>query len=256
MALRFDDAPLTIAGHYRLGPTGLTVKGTPDFDAHLACGEFIRRAYLRSPWWLADWLRYGDNRADWADRIEQAQELTGLARQTLLNLRTLARVDPAQRRADVELDLYYPISGLPAAVQDEILDQAQAEGWGRREVREEVRVRQRAATVEGQATLEGQYRVFLADCPWLYGQAQPSGQQQQPALQAHVDRRPLRAAGEGARHQGCRPGVLGAGSAALRLARPPRCPDRLGLHVQGAGGLGQGEAARAGSTPRAASNCS
>jgi len=175
VALRFDDAPITIAGHYKLGQTGLTVKGKPTFDDHLACGEFLRRAYLRSPWQLADWLRYGDDRQDWADRIEQAQELTGLARQTLVNLRALARVAPAQRRPDVDANLYYPISGELPAVQDEILDKAVEEGWGRREVREEVRTRKRAATIQGQAALEGQYRVWLADPPWTYGQAQPSG---------------------------------------------------------------------------------
>ena len=173
--LSFDDAPLVIAGHYKLGPTGLTVKGTPSFDEHVACGEFIRRGYLRSPWWLADWLRYGEKRSDWTDKIEQAQELTGLARKTLYNLRTLATVAPAQRRPDVDVGLYFPITSFPPAGQDEILDKAVEEGWGRREVREEVRVRKRAATIEGQATLEGQYRVWLADCPWLYGQAQPSG---------------------------------------------------------------------------------
>jgi N6-adenosine-specific RNA methylase IME4 len=175
MALRFDDAPLTIAGHYKLGPTGLTVKGTPELEDHVACGEFLRRTYLRSPWQLADWLHYGDGREDWADRIEQAQELTGLARQTLTNLRQLARVPPAQRRLDVDVALYYPLSQQPPAVIDEVIDQAVEEGWGRREVREEMRVRKRAATVKGQALLEGQYRVGIADCPWLYGQAQPSG---------------------------------------------------------------------------------
>jgi N6-adenosine-specific RNA methylase IME4 len=172
--LSFDDAPITI-GHYKLGQVGLTVTGTPTFDEHLAAGEYARRSYLRAGWWLGDWLRYGDSRTDWADRIEQAQELTGLARQTLLNLRTLARVAPEQRRPDVDPNLYFPVSGLPPDVQEDIIDMAVAFEWGRREVREEVRVRKRAATVQGQATLEGQYRVVLADCPWLYGQAQPSG---------------------------------------------------------------------------------
>lgn len=172
--LSFDDAPITI-GPYVLSATRLRVTGKPTFDEHQAVGEYARRSYLRAGWWLADWLLYGDGRTDWADRIEQAQELTGFARQTLINLRQLGRVPVAQRRADVDISLYYPLSAQPSIVIDEVIDQAVAEGWGQREVREEMRVRKRAATVQGQAALEGQYRVWLADPPWTYGQAQPSG---------------------------------------------------------------------------------
>lgn len=174
LILQLPDEPMVI-GCYTFTPTGMEVRGTPTFNEHMGVGEWARRAYLRSGWWLADWLRYGESREDWKDRIQQAHELTGLALGTLRNIRVLGSVAVAQRRKDLDFGLYFPIASLEPDEQDEIIDLAVTEGWDRNDIRKEVASRKRATVIQGQAVLEGQHRVLSADCPWIYNNSQPSG---------------------------------------------------------------------------------
>lgn len=174
-----------VIGHYTLHETGITVKGTPNFSEHEGVGAFINRAAKASRWWRADWMRYGESRADWQTRLSQVVHHTGLSEKTLKNERAVAAIEPSRRRDDVEFELHAAVAGLPATEQTYWLEQVAEHGWGLRELRLEVRAAKRRRVIDGQATLMGQYRVFLCDCPWLYGDRPPSGsgaQQHYPGM--------------------------------------------------------------------------
>jgi N6-adenosine-specific RNA methylase IME4 len=175
LAIRFDDTPYVL-GPYVLTTTGMEVHGKrpPSLKEHLAAGTFACRAFKRSGWWLADWLRYGESRRDWAEILDQAHSLTGLSLQTLRNVRALGAIPPGVRDPEVEFTLYRPLVGMEPERITHYVERSKTEGWGNRELRQVVRADKRAAVIEGQAHLEGQHRVLLVDCPWKYEQAQPS----------------------------------------------------------------------------------
>ena len=176
--------PITI-GHYTLTATGLTVKGKPSFEAHQGVGDFIQNAHKASGFWLADWLRYGESRTDWQDRLDQVVESTGMSEKTVKNIRSVGRIEASRRRDDVPFALHETVSGLPPAEQSEWLEKAAEQGWDQRELRLEIRASRRRRIIEGQAVLSGVYRVGLVDCPWIYGDRPPSGsgaQQHYPGM--------------------------------------------------------------------------
>jgi len=176
-----EEKPITI-GCYTLTATGLDVKGSPTWGEHEGVGEFIKRAHKASGWWLADWLRYGEERAahdrKWKERLEAAEGATGLTRKTLANVRAIGAIEPSRRRADVEFGYHGEVAALPPAEQTQWLERVVVEGLDRNELRREIRVAKRTAVIEGQQRLRGQHRVLMADYPWLYQNSQPSGSNQ------------------------------------------------------------------------------
>lgn len=117
---------------------------------------------------MADWLRYGESRSDWADVLAQAVDATGLSEKTLKNVRAVGAIDPSRRRDGVEFALHAEVVGLEPGEQDYWLERTETEGWTRQELRLEIRAAKRTKVLEGQAALEGMFRVIYADPPWLY----------------------------------------------------------------------------------------
>lgn len=176
--------PITIGG-FSLTATGMEVVGRPSFLEYEAVGEFIKRAHKASGFWLGDWLRYGEDRADWRDRLSQVQDATGLSEKTLKNVRAIAAIDPSRRRDDLEFAIHDAVAALTPEDQGIWLERAHVNGWGVRELRMEIKASRRRAVIDGQAVLEGMYRVIYADPPWLYGDRPPSGsgaQQHYPGM--------------------------------------------------------------------------
>lgn len=163
-------------GSYTLIETGLEVTGRPAYAEHLSVGEFIRRSVKASRWWLADWLRYGETRPDWRERLELVMDVTEFAEKTLRNVKYVGEnVAPSRRREDVEFSLHAEVAPLHPKEQTEWLEKAATEGWTLRELRLSIRAAARRRVIDGQAVLEGMYRVIYADNPWLYGDRPPSG---------------------------------------------------------------------------------
>ena len=165
-----DIKPIEL-GVFVLTATGLEVKAgrRPTFEEWDGVGEFIKRTHRASGFWLADWLRYGESRTDWAERLSQAIDATGLKEKTLKNVRAVGAIEKSRRREGVEFTIHAEVAGLAPKEQDEWLERADEEGWDRRELRQNIRAAKRRRVVEGQAILEGMYRVIYADPPWLYG---------------------------------------------------------------------------------------
>lgn len=164
-----------VIGCYTLTATGLNIQGHPTYDEHQGVGDFIQRAHHASGFWLADWLRYGESRRDWQERLDQAVDSTGLTEKTLRNVRAVGAIPASRRRDDVEFGLHAEVAGMSDKAQAYWLRKAAEGQWDRRELRLQIRSARRARVIEGQALLAGMYRVIYADPPWIYGDRMPSG---------------------------------------------------------------------------------
>lgn len=169
------DPQVFTLGCYTLHATGLTVQGRPTFDEHEDVGRFIQSAHKRSGFWLADHLRYGDSRTDWQQMIDQIVDVTGMSAKTAKNVRAVGAIPQSRRRADVEFGHHEAVAALPDDEQTHWLAEAASHGWNVRDLRLNIRASRRRKVLEGQAKLEGQYRVLLCDPPWTYGNKPPSG---------------------------------------------------------------------------------
>lgn len=171
-------------GSIILTATGMQVSGRPSLTEYEAAGMFIQRTHAASGFWLGDWLRYGDSRDDWRERLSQIQDI-GISEKTAKNVRAIAAIDPSRRRDDVDFSAHDAVAGMAGPDQEHWLERAHAEGWTVRELRLEIRASKRRKVLEGQAVLQGMYRVLYADPPWLYGDRPPSGsgaQQHYPGM--------------------------------------------------------------------------
>jgi N6-adenosine-specific RNA methylase IME4 len=157
-------------GCYILTETGIEVEGEPTLSEHQGVGDFISRAHKASGWWVADWLRYGESRKDWKEKLDAVLDVTGYEYETAMNLKYLGEnVPSSRRRADVDISKHFEVAPLPAKEQEQWLERTAEHGWTKRELRNEIRAAARVRVIQGQAHLEGMYRVILADPPWLYG---------------------------------------------------------------------------------------
>lgn len=159
--------PIDLGG-FLLTETGVDIVGRPSFQDYLGALEFARRAHKSSGFWLADLLRYGDQRQDWKDRLSQAQSLTGLSEKTLQNVRAVGAIDKSRRRDEVELGHHEAVASLHPEEQTEWLGRAVDEGLSVRELRQHIRAAKRTRVIDGQAVLEGMFRIIYADPPWSY----------------------------------------------------------------------------------------
>jgi N6-adenosine-specific RNA methylase IME4 len=165
--------PINIGG-FLLTTTGLEVEGRPSFENYEGALRFAKHVVRVSGFWLGDLLAYGDKREDWRERLSQAHDVTGLSEKTLQNVRAVARAIPrSRRRDDLEFSIQSEVASLEPEEQEEWLAKAKDEGWTQRELRVNIRASQRRRVIEGQAVLEGLYRVVLADPPWHYGDSGP-----------------------------------------------------------------------------------
>lgn len=169
-----EEKQFTLFGHFHFTQTGLIIDGRPTFDDYENAGEFIRRSVKQARFWLADWLRYGETRKDWSEKLSQAQSLTGLADKTLMNIRSVGAIDPSVRNASVDFSLHEAVSAFPEKEQRYWLGIAESENFTLRDLRLAIRSARRPKVIEGQAFLEGRYRIIYADPAWLYDDRQPS----------------------------------------------------------------------------------
>ena len=168
--LRADSGKQLVFGHFRLRDNGLEVTGRPSLDEYASVGHFIVYAEKASPFWFGDWLAYGDTREDWKERLQQAQDLTGYTEETVKRAKRTAEMIPRHRRRVPLLSYghHKAVEALAPAQQDELLAEAIVKGWTVQDMSREVRRVKRQTVIDGQATLEGRFRVVYADPPWLY----------------------------------------------------------------------------------------
>ncbi len=141
-----------VLGSFTLHETGVDIRGRPTFDQYAGVGDFITFASNASPWWRGDWLRYGESREDWKERLSQLHDASGMSFQTLRNERAVAKsIPPSRRRDGLEFGIHAAVAGMPPDEQTRMLDKAEKGQWTVRDTRHAVKKAKRASVIEGRA---------------------------------------------------------------------------------------------------------
>lgn len=179
----FDLRPAQI-GHFALKGRSAIPVGRPNLNGWVQAMQFAVASHESSPYWVADLMAYADSREDWRAKLDQAITLTGYKEHTLHNLGYIGRrVEEQERQIAPSIGHAAAVAPLDRELQTEVLTKARDNHWTVSETRKEAQATKRRKVIEGQAVLEGQFRVWLADCPWICGTKPPSGS----GAQSHYD---------------------------------------------------------------------
>lgn len=170
----FDRKPLPIGG-FKFKSRTATPVGRPSISQFSAALEFACASHDGSPYWIGDLVAYADTRPEWKEKLSQAMAVTGLAEQTLHNLGYISRrMDEEARHVAPSVAHASEVASLQPGERLKWLDKCRTEGWTVRDLRMEIQASKRRRIIEGQANLQGMFRVWVVDPPWLYGDRQPS----------------------------------------------------------------------------------
>jgi hypothetical protein len=127
-------------------------------EPDLALGEWLesgRKLGLLGrnvPWWIGDWLRYGNHA--YGERYARAARITGYDSQTLMNMVYVAsHFPPTRRRGSLSWSHHAEVAALDPKEQDTWLDHAEAERLSVRCLRQEIRTRARGSHAAEQRAL-------------------------------------------------------------------------------------------------------
>lgn len=120
--------------------TSLQISEGLQWDDAVKIGRGLSAAIEWSSWAIGDFLIYvGQTYSD--TRYQFAEELFGVSRQTLKNVKTVCRVFPPSRRRDAPLRFTHhaEVASLPIKEQNRLLDLAVKDGLSCVDLREMVR---------------------------------------------------------------------------------------------------------------------
>jgi len=151
-----------ILGKFEACPTGLVVKGEPTYAEWEQCGKQLHHIEKGRMWWIGDWLNYGERK--YGEMYTQAMDGTGAAYQTLRNAKwTCEQIELSRRRDNLSFAHHAEVAGLSIEEQDLWLDAAEAAGWTRSDLRQQIRA---AKQLPAPPPPTGTYNVIYVDPPW------------------------------------------------------------------------------------------
>lgn len=169
----FEKQPIRLEG-FVLRARSATPVGRPSREQIEQALHFSASIQEASGYWIGDILAYVEDRADLKDVLDEIMSASGLARQTLYNRLYIARHVDVETRALAPTDSHAAqVASLEPKQQKKLLEKASREGLTTRELRQEVKAATRPKVIEGQAELEGLFRVIYADPPWQYRNSNP-----------------------------------------------------------------------------------
>lgn len=170
----FNERPIELPG-WRLSHRRATPIGKPTIEETQHAMTFADGLHDSSPFWLADIVSYVNENAAWGEKASQVTAATGLKAEHAYNLASMMRkVGQAERDLAPSVEHAKIVSKLEPREQRKWLKQAVEKGWGTRDLSLELNAAQKRGVVHGTADLEGMFRVWLIDFPWIYRQAEPS----------------------------------------------------------------------------------
>lgn len=175
-AFLFDERPMELEG-FRLKARSVDVIGRPTLAQFAAALDFALGCGDGSPYWIGALWNYGEGRADWREKIEQSiRSQSAYTHKSLINLGYIVRNTSAKaRELAPSVGHVSEVAALEPEEQVEWMERSAAEGLTVRELRMEIKTARRRKVIDGQAVLEGLYRVAICDPPWDYGDRPPSG---------------------------------------------------------------------------------
>jgi hypothetical protein len=122
----------------RMSGVGLQIPPGLSFEDWAKAGRQLSGIMDSSAWWLGDWLVFG--KTHYSDCYQLAIQGAGLRYQTLRNYAWVARrFDLNRRRAKLTFQHHAEVASLPIEEQDRLLDQAEAELWTTKQLRNAIR---------------------------------------------------------------------------------------------------------------------
>lgn len=109
------------------------------YDEYLTIGKVLQFAERNIHWWIGDWIKFGEAKAEWGEMYTQALELTPYSLSTLQNDVWVAKRFPkGSRRWELSFRHYSDIAGLYGSDPEnaaKILDEAVEKNWTTQELR-------------------------------------------------------------------------------------------------------------------------
>lgn len=122
----------------KLTDTSLKLDHGLSIDEWVRCGETIGLMHRASPFWIGDWIVYGEER--FGEKYAQYVEETGLSPATLVERARISRLVPPERRNEhLSLTHHAIVAGLLPDQQTHLLTLAAAQGWNTTTLRAEAR---------------------------------------------------------------------------------------------------------------------
>lgn len=170
----FDDRPVDLPG-WRLEHRHAEPIGEPTIEETQNALTFASATEDSSPWWVCDIVSYITDRAKYGEKASQITAATGFSTEKAYTISSLVkRVARSERELAQSFEHARLVAKLPVGEQRKWLKKSSVEGWGKRELDQELKASQKRGVIKGAAALEGMFRVWLIDFPWRYQQAQPS----------------------------------------------------------------------------------
>lgn len=94
--LKSEFAPVTLAKHFKITPSGLTVDGNPTFDTCAVMWEALRTLEHSLQFAIGDYINYLEQR--WGEKSAQIIDATGLTLSSIKVYSWVARQVPADNR--------------------------------------------------------------------------------------------------------------------------------------------------------------
>jgi len=129
-----DTIPITLSPKYEIMPTGLAIREPLTFAEWLDCGHVLWRIKQSVQWCIGDWVLYGERQ--YGEMYAQALEDTHYQYGSLRNLVSLAgKIELSRRHDNLSWSHHSAVAALEVGEQDRMLDEAEANGWTREELR-------------------------------------------------------------------------------------------------------------------------
>jgi hypothetical protein len=142
-------------------------------------------------WWIGDWLNFGEEvygedaaqavESTRSERFDEAERVTGLAPQTLINISSVCRrISKSRRRPELHFSTHEVVASLEPNEQKEWLARAVKEEWTRADLRAALHEAQNpddeGSTASGNGSLAGGLTLserLEAAARLVYHQGQP-----------------------------------------------------------------------------------
>jgi len=125
------------------------------WEKYQQLGEFLGTLGRAYPWWVGDFLNYGED--VFGEDFAQIEASLPHSEQTLANYKSVAKHVPrTRRRKSLSYSVHADVAYFEPAERDRWLDKAEDQGWKRDQMR--------AALKEAKA-LESPEPIYLNTCP-------------------------------------------------------------------------------------------
>ena len=138
--------------HFSIGPTGLTVKGTPTYDEWAHIGGLLQLFDVGVSWAIGDWIAWGEAQyGELAAHMIDARHLSESSRRVYAWV--AKKIPPGNRNHAVSFGHHQLVAELPVDAQRVWLDKAVAgdgeQAWGCQRLKQELALaRGEARTME------------------------------------------------------------------------------------------------------------